>query len=124
MRERMQEHRPAPKEPGFDFKHDAGGLIDIEFLCQYLVLRHAMADPALTNCRANTAIIARLVHTQKIAPEEATTLSSVLQLYLTRENALKLSRRPALAAPEAFQDERRAITQLWNKYLDPDKSLH
>lgn len=124
MRERMQEHRPAPKEPGFDFKHDAGGLIDIEFLCQYLVLRHAMADPALTNCRANTAIIARLVHTKKIAPEEATTLSSVLQLYLTRENALKLSRRPALAAPEAFQDERRAITQLWNKYLDPDKSLH
>ena len=31
----------------FDLKHDAGGMIDIEFIVQYLVLRHAHAYPQL-----------------------------------------------------------------------------
>jgi glutamate-ammonia-ligase adenylyltransferase len=32
----------------FDIKHDRGGLIDVEFIVQYLVLGHAHDTPSLT----------------------------------------------------------------------------
>jgi len=41
----------------FDLKHDAGGMIDIEFIVQYLVLRHAHAYPQLTANAGNIALL-------------------------------------------------------------------
>ena len=119
MRQRMRDNRPATKEPGVDFKHGTGGLVDIEFLCQYLVLRHAATDPELTTFRTNAAIIKRLADTQKIEIGEADTLAQVLRLYLAQEHALKLSRRPALVGVGEYAVERKAISGLWRKYLDP-----
>ena len=121
MRQRMRDNRPVTKEPGVDFKHGTGGLVDIEFLCQYLVLRHAAADPELTTFRTNAAIIKRLADTQKIEIAEADTLAQVLRLYLAREHALKLSRRPALVSVGEYAAERKAIGALWRKYLDPEQ---
>src|SRR6267378_423237 len=47
MREKM--HAAHPNKSGlFDVKHDAGGMIDIEFTVQYLVLARAHEFPALT----------------------------------------------------------------------------
>jgi len=56
MRQRMRDAHPNTGGR-FDLKQDAGGMIDIEFIVQYLVLRHAAAYPALT---ANTGNIALL----------------------------------------------------------------
>jgi glutamate-ammonia-ligase adenylyltransferase len=56
MRRRM--HAAHPSDPArFDLKHDDGGMIDIEFIVQYLVLLHAARHPRLT---ANTGNIALL----------------------------------------------------------------
>ncbi|MES2759386.1 MAG: bifunctional [glutamate--ammonia ligase]-adenylyl-L-tyrosine phosphorylase/[glutamate--ammonia-ligase] adenylyltransferase [Pseudomonadota bacterium] len=56
MRARM--HDASPGRDGlFDLKQEAGGMIDIEFMVQYLVLRHAHQYPQLT---ANTGNIALL----------------------------------------------------------------
>jgi [glutamine synthetase] adenylyltransferase / [glutamine synthetase]-adenylyl-L-tyrosine phosphorylase len=54
MRQRMLETHPA--DPA-DVKHARGGLVDIEFIVQYLILAHAAALPVLT---ANTGTIALL----------------------------------------------------------------
>jgi glutamate-ammonia-ligase adenylyltransferase len=45
MRDRIARHAP-PKSP-WDFKHLPGGLFDIDFVAQYLALRHAAERPAL-----------------------------------------------------------------------------
>jgi [glutamine synthetase] adenylyltransferase / [glutamine synthetase]-adenylyl-L-tyrosine phosphorylase len=45
MRDRIARHAP-PKSP-WDFKHLAGGLFDIDFVAQYLALRHANQRPDL-----------------------------------------------------------------------------
>ena len=47
MRQRMHDAHPAAATR-FDLKQDAGGMIDIEFIVQYLVLRHAARYPQLT----------------------------------------------------------------------------
>jgi len=121
MRRRMRQHHGRTSKPGFDLKHSPGGLIDIEFLCQYLVLRFAPQEPALTECRGNLQIISKLAHSDRISHETATTLSRTLRLYLAKDNALKLSRREARLPAETFGPEREAIDRLWRCYLEPDR---
>ncbi|WP_322403801.1 bifunctional [glutamate--ammonia ligase]-adenylyl-L-tyrosine phosphorylase/[glutamate--ammonia-ligase] adenylyltransferase [Massilia luteola] len=56
MRQRMRDAHP-PRDERFDLKHDEGGMIDIEFIVQYLVLRHACAYPQLTANAGNIALL-------------------------------------------------------------------
>jgi [glutamine synthetase] adenylyltransferase / [glutamine synthetase]-adenylyl-L-tyrosine phosphorylase len=47
-----------PNDSGlFDLKHDRGGMIDIEFIVQYLVLAHAHRYPQLTGNLGNIALL-------------------------------------------------------------------
>lgn len=46
MRERMHEGH-VNKTDLFDLKHDSGGMVDVEFIVQYLVLRYAAEYPQL-----------------------------------------------------------------------------
>lgn len=58
MRRRM--HDAYPNRSGlFDLKQDPGGMIDIEFIVQYLVLRHACLHPQLTANAGNIALLHR-----------------------------------------------------------------
>ena len=54
MRKRMREANPN-RTALFDLKHDAGGMIDIEFMVQYIVLRYAAQHPGLTLNTGNIA---------------------------------------------------------------------
>ncbi len=56
MRERM--HAAHPNASGlFDVKHDRGGMIDLEFVVQYLVLAHATRHAGLTANLGNSALL-------------------------------------------------------------------
>ncbi|TFW32743.1 bifunctional [glutamate--ammonia ligase]-adenylyl-L-tyrosine phosphorylase/[glutamate--ammonia-ligase] adenylyltransferase [Massilia horti] len=58
MRKRM--HDAHPNRSGlFDLKQDPGGMIDVEFIVQYLVLRHACRYPQLTANAGNIALLHR-----------------------------------------------------------------
>ena len=56
MREKMLEAHPNPT-PLFDIKHDRGGIIDVEFIVQYLVLGYANRYPELTGNIGNIALL-------------------------------------------------------------------
>jgi glutamate-ammonia-ligase adenylyltransferase len=56
MRRRMHEAHPN-RSSLFDLKHDAGGMIDVEFIVQYLVLRHAARYPQLTANAGNISLL-------------------------------------------------------------------
>ena len=43
--------------PEFDLKHDRGGMVDIEFVVQYLVLAHAHRHRELTRNAGNIALL-------------------------------------------------------------------
>jgi glutamate-ammonia-ligase adenylyltransferase len=62
----------------FDLKQDAGGMIDIEFIVQYLVLRHAAAHPQLT---ANAGNIALLKMAGELGLIDATLAGAVADAY-------------------------------------------
>lgn len=50
MRERVAEGHANPTGL-FDLKHDRGGMVDIEFTVQFLVLLHSAAHAELTSTR-------------------------------------------------------------------------
>ncbi len=56
MRQKIQDGHPNPS-PLFDIKHDAGGMVDIEFMVQYLVLANAAQHVELTANRGNLALL-------------------------------------------------------------------
>ncbi|MGV8892765.1 MAG: bifunctional [glutamate--ammonia ligase]-adenylyl-L-tyrosine phosphorylase/[glutamate--ammonia-ligase] adenylyltransferase [Burkholderiaceae bacterium] len=56
MRHKLRSAYPKRSEL-FDLKHDVGGMIDIEFIVQYLVLRHASQYPQLTANIGNIALL-------------------------------------------------------------------
>ena len=56
MRKKMHDAHPN-RTPLFDLKHDAGGMIDIEFIVQFLVLLHASRYPQLTADIGNIALL-------------------------------------------------------------------
>ncbi|MDP5009371.1 MAG: bifunctional [glutamate--ammonia ligase]-adenylyl-L-tyrosine phosphorylase/[glutamate--ammonia-ligase] adenylyltransferase [Glaciimonas sp.] len=56
MRKKMRDANPNRSDL-FDLKHDAGGMIDIEFLVQFLILRDAATYPQLTADIGNIALL-------------------------------------------------------------------
>lgn len=56
MRKKMRDAYPN-RTALFDLKHDEGGMIDIEFIVQYLVLRYAAQYPQLTANVGNIALL-------------------------------------------------------------------
>lgn len=56
MRQKMRDGHPN-RTALVDIKHDAGGMVDIEFIVQYLVLAHAAAHPELTANSGNLALL-------------------------------------------------------------------
>lgn len=58
MRQRIHEGHPNPGNR-FDVKHDAGGMVDVEFIVQYLILAHAHVYPTLVDNVGNAALLRR-----------------------------------------------------------------
>jgi glutamate-ammonia-ligase adenylyltransferase len=56
MREKMRTAHSVPAGL-FDFKHSVGGMIDLEFAVQFLVLAHAHAHPSLQDNMGNIALL-------------------------------------------------------------------
>jgi [glutamine synthetase] adenylyltransferase / [glutamine synthetase]-adenylyl-L-tyrosine phosphorylase len=56
MRRKVAQAHPVP-EGLFDAKHSAGGMVDIEFAVQLMVLRHAAQHPALLGNVGNIALL-------------------------------------------------------------------
>ena len=71
MREKMRQQL-APKEPGVvDVKHSPGGLVDIEFLVQYLTLAHAAECPGLTRWTDNVRLLETLAKVGVLSEADA-----------------------------------------------------
>ena len=68
MREKMLAGHPN-RSGLFDIKHDRGGLVDVEFAVQFLVLAHAHALPDLTANIGNLALL-RLAASLGLLPQE------------------------------------------------------
>ncbi|MFZ3019423.1 MAG: bifunctional [glutamate--ammonia ligase]-adenylyl-L-tyrosine phosphorylase/[glutamate--ammonia-ligase] adenylyltransferase [Gallionella sp.] len=68
MRQKMLDGHPNDSDL-FDIKHDRGGMVDIEFMVQFLVLAHAQRHPQLTANIGNLALL-KLAGELELIPAE------------------------------------------------------
>ncbi len=74
----------------FDIKHSIGGIIDVEFLVQYLVLIHANKYPQLTDNKGNIALLRQLGMLQIIDNDLAEKTTVAYREYRLIQHAFKL----------------------------------
>ena len=113
MRERMAQAFNG--KPGkFDIKQSAGGMIDAEFVMQYLVLSESAIYPELI---ANTGNIALLERAEVLGLLPAGVGHDAANAYRTLrqvQHTARLNEEPTLMDATALVPERNAIQALWH----------
>ena len=113
MRRKMFEGHPNPGGL-FDLKHDRGGLVDVEFAVQYLVLCHAAAHPEMTANIGNIALLRRAGELGLIPPEIGVAAGDAYRELRRRQHALKLQgAEHARAEHGGLAQEIQAVKVLW-----------
>lgn len=117
MREKMRNHLGTTQAELFNLKIDEGGIGDIEFLSQYLVLNYANSHPKMTNWSDNVRILELATHYQIMDSDEAEQLT---QAYIDMRNQihqLALQLLPSTVNSSQFYREKQIVKQSWQKWL-------
>ncbi len=115
MRRKMIQENCKSTEQMYDIKLDEGGIVDIEFLIQYWVLRHAHACPGLTEPRTTADSIRALIAHDIIDAAVGERLLTSYQTWLRQSLDLKLMDRPVLIEQGALLAERQAVKEVWQQ---------
>ncbi len=113
MRERMRRERPRPPMDLFDLKQDPGGIVDIEFLVQYLTLRYAHRVPELAVWTDNVRLIQALIASAVLNEYCAHVLKHAYLIYRAAAHQLSLQEKPARVPSEKFKRLQKRIQQIW-----------
>ena len=120
MRHRMREHLGGKSGEGeFDLKHDPGGMVDIEFLCQYAVLAMGHETPELLQWSDNMRLLETLEATERLPARECRRLRDAYLALRSTAHRASLTREPARGSNSTFQDHRRVVIEAWQRLLEP-----
>ena len=90
MRQKM--HNGHPNDSGlFDIKHDSGGMVDIEFMVQYLVLAYGHQHPQLTANIGNLALLKRVAELGLIPVELAEQTRALYRALRQTQHRMRLN---------------------------------
>ncbi|KJY76051.1 bifunctional glutamine-synthetase adenylyltransferase/deadenyltransferase [Vibrio coralliilyticus] len=118
MRVKMREHLGGKKSGRFMLKQDPGGITDVEFLAQYLVLRFSHEKPKLTRWSDNVRIFESMM-AQGILDEAPA--MALTQAYTTMRDQIhhrNLLNLDADVAEEKLIKERELVKALWHEWLE------
>ena len=117
MRAQLLEGHPNPTEL-FDLKHDRGGMIDIEFMVQYLVLGNAHRHPELTRNAGNIALLRLAAQLGLVSRESAEAVGDAYRDYRRRQHWLRLNGAKYARIPaDEVEGWIRATLELWTQVL-------
>ena len=122
---RLKVHEGHPNgSSNFDLKHDAGGMVDIEFIVQYLVLAFVHRYPQLSGNLGNIALLSIAADCALIDHSAAIAVGNAYRLFRAKQHRLRLdgddkSRLNLQDHPE-FAKARIQVMTLWQIILQPN----
>jgi glutamate-ammonia-ligase adenylyltransferase len=117
MRQRMRRELDRSAADVFDLKHGHGGVGDIEFLVQYLVLQHAREFAAVIEYSDNIRQLDALAASKVIPAATALRLQDAYRTYRRRMHRLVLDEQATLVSAAEFPDERAFVSSVWDTHL-------
>jgi glutamate-ammonia-ligase adenylyltransferase len=99
----------------FDLKHDFGGMIDIEFIVQYLILQHAHAYPQLTGNLGNIALLKQCGELGLIDATLAIETANAYRIFRKYQHNIRLQGEERARIPgEKIRHEIEVSGKLWD----------
>ncbi len=113
MRQKMRDaHAESPNQ--FDIKHDAGGIVDVEFMVQYLVLANAYQYPQLCHNLGNINLLHKMAELRLINATLANQVANAYKNMRECSHALKLQGQvSSKVASSLWQIQRQYVMNLW-----------
>lgn len=120
MREKMRKALGTPESKQgetFHIKHDNGGIIDIEFLVQYLMLASSAEHPELTQWSDNIRQLEELGRAGVMAVEDTEKLRETFITLRSTIHRRALQNLNSQVEGDAFPEERAYIRNMWQKVM-------
>lgn len=121
MRQKMRDAHATKddeREQVFDLKHDPGGLVDVEFVVQYLVLGYSHAHPELTGNLGNIALLRIAAARGLIEPALAEEVRNAYRRFRRMQHGLRLNNERPRVAPALVVQETAAVRRLWTRVFE------
>ena len=118
MRQRMRKHNDKSTDDEFDLKQGAGGLVDIEFLAQAVILIYAHQHETLVSEHNTSSLLDFAGRIGMLTPEVARELQQIYAQYLAMDHRYKLSSKQALASVDQIQAYRDTVNSAWQFVLN------
>ncbi len=123
MRQKMRDHlgsSKAQREAGFfHLKHDAGGIVDIEFMAQYGVLAWSAANPDLARYSDNVRLLDDLATAGCLSRADADALTDAYLRVRAATHQLALAQLPLSVEAVTWHSTRTIVYTLWQRLIDP-----
>lgn len=121
MRQKMQEHlggKSGITGQDFHIKQDGGGLIDIEFLAQFMVLSYAHHYPNLTIWPDNVRIFEEVEKTTLWDKARCQMLTQAYLALRKKTHELALSDQKAITDDPIWQQTRAFVRGVWQEVIE------
>lgn len=115
MRERMSREHPPDGVDGFDLKHGRGGIMDIEFIVQYLVLREAGEKPSLLRWPDNIRQLDALARAAVIDTGTAAILADDYRLLRQKLHHLTLAGSDGVSSAADLEAASQRVRRIWSE---------
>ena len=127
MRQNMKDHLGSSKDQKkdgiFHLKQDAGGIVDIEFMAQYVVLAWSGTNPDLAHYSDNVRILEDAAKAGCLSSDD---VSALIQAYLSERaesHRLALANHNMQVSAADWHDTREVVCKLWQRLIDPTASF-
>lgn len=119
MRQRMHE-RHKSRVGQMNIKHDAGGMIDVEFIVQFMVLRWSHQYPILVENLGNIALLETMIQLGLLPEELTQKVIHSYRRYRALQHAWRLNAgddTQVWVSVDSVQKEKEAVMSLYQKVL-------
>ncbi len=118
MRERLRRESLDPNSRRFDIKQSPGGIVDIEFLVQFLVLLKSYELPELLRWTDNVRFLDTMSETGILDAQTADELKEAYLTYRAEVHRLSLQEKPARISPDTYAPLRKEVLKIWNYIIN------
>ncbi|WP_397408657.1 bifunctional [glutamate--ammonia ligase]-adenylyl-L-tyrosine phosphorylase/[glutamate--ammonia-ligase] adenylyltransferase [Polaromonas sp.] len=102
----------------FDVKHSPGGMVDAEFVVQFLVLSQSRSHPELADNVGNIALLQRAEAAGLLPAGQGQAAARAYRALRRVQHQARLNEEPTQVVPSALQAEREAILAVWRTVFE------
>ncbi len=117
IREKMYEALINRKKGSFDLKQGRGGMVDIEFIVQYSVLRWACEHPELLQWTDNLRLLETLATLQLMNETDSQLLRDAYFAYRANAHRLALQDKKAIVSETEYTDHKNNVKRIWQELI-------